>query len=549
MTSTDLFARTMDRRAFLRGVALMGAVAVGSQLSAFPAHAADADATTPAGAVRGVHISWTGDPTTTLTAVWFTYGTTDPGSTVQWAQLADGAAAPAVLPLSAVGFSTALPFGAGLAHEATITGLVPGGRLAYRVGSSDAWSEVFATATMLGGDAPFRFSYYGDQGPPGNPTPPTPATQVGGAPARTGPAVLASRPAFCLIAGDLSYASDFTAQAQMDWIPFFDLVEPMTSVVPIMCALGNHDSEDAGDNVVTPVGSEDTTGGSVENYQTRFAHPTNGGGRPELRYSFDAGRVHLVSLQASESFNTNDATDEMRFLQTDLAQAYADREAGLIDFIVVFQHFPIYCNESDRAPGDMTLMTIQDPIFQQYEIDLLLVGHNHQYERSYPMVQGRVVEMDESADPDGGPQYGPDRVGYVQVIQGGGGRDVYTFLPDASIAAWSAVRASTHGITTVDYVPTSATRSAILRVHTYDTDAAEPGGAVPVEYAKAPVGATAPGALIDQFTLARRTAAVTPPATTPEVSTPVLLPIAAATITAAILAGRAQRASQPHREC
>ena len=524
------FARTMDRRAFLRAAALVGAVAAGSQLVT-PIAASAAPGLGAADPVRGVHLSFTGDPTTTLTAVWFTYGALDPGSTVQWVQLATGqtTATAAALTASAAGFSTALPFGSGLAHEATLTGLLPGRQVAYRVGSAAAWSEVFTAATLPGGDTAFRFAHYGDQG-----------TDTAAA-RRTGPSVLATSPLFCLIAGDISYASEYTAPAQHLWDDWFDLVQPMTATVPIMCAMGNHDSEST-TLLSSPVEETgDLTQESTETYLTRFAHPTNGGGRAELRYSFDAGRVHVLSLEASESFNPQDAAAELAFVQSDLAQAYAKRQAGLLDFIVVVQHFPIWCNESDRAPGDQTLQAVQDPVFQQYAVDLLLVGHNHQYERSYPMVLGQVRGADERPDPDGGPEYGPARQGYVQVINGGGGRDLYDFLPDDQIAAWSAVRAKAYAVTTVDYRPTSATRSALLRVTSHDTG----------------TSAALPGPVIDQFTLARRTTLLTPAptadptpgATLPEAPLPVLLPVAGAALAAAVLAGRAQRAARVEKEC
>jgi hypothetical protein len=53
-------------------------------------------------------------------------------------------------------------------------------------------------------------------------------------------------------------------------------------------------------------------------------------------------------------------------------------------------------------------------------VDLLLVGHDHIYERSLPMGRGR-----------------PRDGGYVQVTQGGGGQSLYDVIPNP--APWSAL--------------------------------------------------------------------------------------------------------------
>ncbi len=79
-------------------------------------------------------------------------------------------------------------------------------------------------------------------------------------------------------------------------------------------------------------------------------------------------------------------------------------------------------------------------------MDLLLVGHDHIYERSKPMAYGRAV--------DGG---------YVQITQGGGGKSLYQLLGNP--ADWSAFNTLRYGFTeyAVDGPVTRGTSYAVDR--------------------------------------------------------------------------------------
>ena len=70
------------------------------------------------------------------------------------------------------------------------------------------------------------------------------------------------------------------------------------------------------------------------------------------------------------------------WLERTLADARRDES---VDMIVVFMH---QCAMSTSVPGNGSDLGIRQawlPLFDKYEVDLVLSGHEHDYERSYPV--------------------------------------------------------------------------------------------------------------------------------------------------------------------
>jgi Purple acid Phosphatase, N-terminal domain/Calcineurin-like phosphoesterase len=73
---------------------------------------------------------------------------------------------------------------------------------------------------------------------------------------------------------------------------------------------------------------------------------------------------------------------QTRWLERTLAEARRDRS---VDMIVVFMH---QCAMSTSVPGngsDLGIRRTWLPLFDKYEVDLVLSGHEHDYERSFPV--------------------------------------------------------------------------------------------------------------------------------------------------------------------
>ena len=351
---------------------------------------------------RGVHASWTGDLNTTRTLSWFTYGSEDPGTVLEYgpvsADMDTLAVRSAPFPNRVAGIASPVYGINVLCHRATATGLDPNVAIRYRVGSDAFGWSVPRVLPPAPSAQRFRFCHYGDNG----------VTENSQAVVN---AVADSSPDFVMIAGDLAYANG----NQPIWDNYFNMLEPMASQMPVMMCPGNPEFND----------------GYGAGYSSRVAMP----GSNNLYYSFRCGPVHFCvstggSLVNDENLPSIPAyLEELQWIRRDLAEAAEARAAGEIDFIVFMQHFSLWTSSENRAPGNFSAIVLEEHLLHRYGVDLVLVGHDHIYQRSKPMAYGLPV-------PTGG---------FVQVIQGGGGKSLYSLTPRH--APWSAYVESCYGFT------------------------------------------------------------------------------------------------------
>jgi hypothetical protein len=116
-----------------------------------------------------------------------------------------------------------------------------------------------------------------------------------------------------------------------------------------------------------------------------FSLPKNGecGGVPsgtEAYYSFDYANVHFIHLNSHDI--PKDSVGEMaQWLKNDLSQNQQM-------WTVAIWHHPPYSFGTHLSDGDsnMTQMRTQiNPIIENFHVDLVLNGHSHVYERSFPI--------------------------------------------------------------------------------------------------------------------------------------------------------------------
>lgn len=130
-------------------------------------------------------------------------------------------------------------------------------------------------------------------------------------------------------------------------------------------------------------------------YFQNFTLPKNGelngiASNHEAYYSFDFGNIHFICLD-SHAWGRDGKrlwdgpSDQLAWLKKDLA-------ANKQDWTVVYFHYALYTKgsyDSDSNTGfNLPLFTLRNllvPIFDEYQVDLVLTGHSHIYERSKPM--------------------------------------------------------------------------------------------------------------------------------------------------------------------
>lgn len=300
--------------------------------------------------------------------------------------------------------------GLGVTQEAKLTGLAPNTTYTYHVGD-----RAFQLTTAPAGPANFSFVALGDMG-----VAPEAAASV--------KAIQELNPNLVIHGGDISYAEG----RQNEWIEWFGMVEPLAATRPWVTALGNHETYTGSSvtDVTTFAGEDKRLPSPVEIafYHERFGLPGN-----ELWYSFDWGGVHFVALDTFSEAAIPAA--ETAWLTQDLA-AHANAT-----WTVAFLHEPPYSTGTSHGSSARVQHAFV-PLLEAGGVDLVIAGHEHNYERSYPLRAG--VPLATTNDTQEGN-------GTVYVVTGGGGEALYPFGEKA--APWSAARSSTHHVLAVSVTP------------------------------------------------------------------------------------------------
>src|SRR4029450_1125387 len=95
-------------------------------------------------------------------------------------------------------------------------------------------------------------------------------------------------------------------------------------------------------------------------------------------YSFDAGDAHFAAL--------NSCMDEI----TPEQAAWLDEDIGkaTLPWKIILLPHPLYSNGFHG--GTIAIRDIVAPIAERREVDLIITGHDHVYERSYPILANEV---------------------------------------------------------------------------------------------------------------------------------------------------------------
>jgi len=144
-------------------------------------------------------------------------------------------------------------------------------------------------------------------------------------------------------------------------------------------------------------------------------------------YAFRWGRTQFVSVDTSS--DTDDVHGlragtgrQMEWLEEVLREAAAD---SAVDWIVVFQHHPLYSHAIGISGHalDHDLRRHLLPLYERYGVDLVAAGHDHHYERTWPIRAGRRVR---------------EGCGPVHVLSGGGGASRYARdITNTTLLAWA----------------------------------------------------------------------------------------------------------------
>jgi predicted MPP superfamily phosphohydrolase len=204
-------------------------------------------------------------------------------------------------------------------------------------------------------------------------------------------------PKLILALGDLSYQ-----RSNADcWL---NIVSPIESKMKIV--LGDHDYE---------------SDFLLKQYKSHF-------NLSQEYYSFNYENVHFIALATEIPFDMK--SSQYNFIKNDLEAVSKNSE---IKWIIVFSYRPQYSSPT-KHPGNADIRAIYHPLFEKYQVDIVLQAHNHNYQRTYPVNYNQV----ESSSPivtDNNPKTYEDPVAPLYITVGTGGATLHKFKGKESYVA------------------------------------------------------------------------------------------------------------------
>jgi predicted phosphodiesterase len=145
-------------------------------------------------------------------------------------------------------------------------------------------------------------------------------------------------------------------------------------------------------------------------------------------YSFDYKNVHFISMATETPYEQG--SQQFEFVKHDLTKTKANPS---IDWIIVYYHQPMYTSKTHHE-GLESFRDLYHSLFNEYGVDLVLQGHIHNYQRSYPLIYNSenpsnpIIEqsaiLDNSGDNEENNVYVEDE-GTVFAIVGTGGQELH----------------------------------------------------------------------------------------------------------------------------
>lgn len=172
--------------------------------------------------------------------------------------------------------------------------------------------------------------------------------------------LMAMDAAFWLFSGDMNPSG-----RQVEWHQWFDAMGPLLRARPLMPIQGNHEI-------------------FADIYYRQFALPRAKGldkSLAEHAWSMDYANLHIVGLDS----NAEELMQaQIGWLDKDLGHARKDPD---IDWIIVFFHHAAYSASHHGSTKRVQQHWV--PLFDKHHVDLVANGHDHNYERTWPLRHGK----------------------------------------------------------------------------------------------------------------------------------------------------------------
>ena len=248
-------------------------------------------------------------------------------------------------------------------HSVTFSNLGADSTYAYRVGDGTHWSEWFHAMTASDQAEPFSFIYLGDA-----------QNNLRSHWSRAIRAAYSADPdaAFMVHVGDLVNGAD----RNVEWARWHQAGDWIQSTIPTLPVPGNREYANRDSSWTLPDGSVSetpTTGRQLSaHWRPQFALPQNGPkGLTERVYVIDHQGLRLIGVDPMAAFA--DSVNLPRQTQW-LESVLSDNDQR---WTAVAIHIPVFSTVGDFEG----LREAWKPLFDEYQVDLVMQGHNHTYAR------------------------------------------------------------------------------------------------------------------------------------------------------------------------
>lgn len=250
----------------------------------------------------------------------------------------------------------------GFHYSAIIDSLAPNTLYAYRVGGDSIWSEWNQFKTAKNEFSPFTFTYFGD---------------IQHDVKKFGSRVLRNAFSMSPNSSFWLFTGDIVDKAELDyqWNEFFTAASFITSIIPSVLVAGNHEYADTLIN-----GKKEEI--LIELWRSHILQPEIAiKGIEETVFYFDYQGVRFIVLNGNEKLE-----EQSKWLENVL-----NNNSNTWTIIAI--HQPIYSMSKGRDQRKTKNAFL--PLFDKYNVDLVLQGHDHVYARTFKLKNDAILADNE----------------------------------------------------------------------------------------------------------------------------------------------------------
>ncbi|CAN5518343.1 hypothetical protein BH18THE1_BH18THE1_03540 [soil metagenome] len=184
--------------------------------------------------------------------------------------------------------------------------------------------------------------------------------------------------------------------------------------------------------------------GDNEMYPLKFDQYLNHFNMTKPYYSFDYSNVHFLAMATAKNKEIpyKVGSEQYDFVKNDLKKAKQNKD---IEWIIVYQ-FRAFYSSNTTHPGLDELQDTYHELFAKYGVDLVLQAHNHNYQRTYPILYNDTKSFTPIVTDINTERYF-DPKGVIFITVGTGGEDLYNFTGQAPFVVRQFER---HGFLNID---------------------------------------------------------------------------------------------------